>query len=99
MAERRITHAELTELLREVGPRHHAAFAASDGVDPEWPMWYAGYLQAHLWDRAGRLPTRSELVHVLVRADREYRASGEAGPWPPFYARLLLAELESASDA
>lgn len=88
-----MTEAELAVLLEETGRRHHAAFAATDGVDPEWALWYAGDVQARLWDAAGRLPTRSELVHLLVTAEREHIAAGTDEPWPPFYARLILAAL------
>ena len=36
----------LVELLRETGHAHHAAFAATDGADPDWSIWYAEYLQS-----------------------------------------------------
>lgn len=91
--ESKITQEALADLLRETGRRHHAAFIEAKAVDPEWAIWYAGYLQAHLWDRAGRLPTRSELVALLVRADREYTASDVDEPWPQYYARLILEAL------
>jgi hypothetical protein len=32
---------ELAALLTETGELHHRTFAASNGVDPEWPAWYA----------------------------------------------------------
>ena len=84
-----ITPEELAELLREAGRRHHAAFAESDGADPEWALWYAAYLQARLWDRLGRLLTRSEIVYSLIGSDREAREKGIAD-WPPLYAERLL---------
>jgi NAD(P)H-hydrate epimerase len=46
-----VTDEELTALLIETGQRHHRAYQESDGADPEWALWYAGYLQAHLWDQ------------------------------------------------
>ena len=88
-----ITGSELAALLRETGERHHAAFIESDGADPEWALWYADYLQAHLWDRAGRLPSRGELVYLLVGAERAHAASGSDEPWPDAYARFLLEGL------
>ena len=88
-----ISHEELASLLTETGHRHHRAYLQTDGGDPEWPLWYAGYLQTRLWDRAGRLPGRSELIYLLVKADRDFTASGETGPWPPFYASALLEAL------
>ncbi len=30
---------DLVELFRETGRAHHSAFMATDGVDPEWPIW------------------------------------------------------------
>jgi NAD(P)H-hydrate epimerase len=88
-----ITAEALAKLLKETAERHHQAFIESDGADPDWALWYAPYLQAHLWDGGGRLPTRSELVYLLVGAERAHRASGSDEPWPVMYARHLLAEL------
>ena len=82
-------------LLRETGGRHHQAFISSNGVDPEWPLWYAGYLQTRMWDELGRLPSRSELVHLLVECDRAYQAADSPGEWPPFYAQRLLDALSA----
>ena len=84
--------ARLAKLLEEAGKKHHAAFIKADGVDPEWALWYAGYVQSRFWDAAGRIPTRSELVYLLIGAERAHGASGDDGPWPPFYARYILAE-------
>lgn len=91
-----ITLDQLAALLKEASERHHRAFEASDGADPEWAIWYAGYLQAHLWEAAGRLPTRGELVYLLIGAERAHAASGSDEPWPRAYARALLDGLRSA---
>ncbi len=39
---------DLADLLRAVAEEHHAAFAATDGVDPEWAEWYAHRLVPRL---------------------------------------------------
>jgi NAD(P)H-hydrate epimerase len=83
----------ITDLLQEAGHHHHAAYLEAEGVDPEWALWYAGYMQTKLWDRTGTLPTRSRLVYLLVEADRAHAASGSDEAWPPFYARRILADL------
>ena len=80
---------ELEALLVETGQRHHEAYIEGDGADPEWASWYAGYLQSHLWDRLGRLLSRSEITYLLIRGDREARESGDPSSWAPIYARLL----------
>ena len=90
-----MTVEELTSILRDAGPAHHQAYITSDGTDPEWPLWYAGYLQTRLWDGLGRLPSRSELVHLLIECDRAFRADAIANDWPPFYAERFLAHFAS----
>jgi len=81
---------QVADLFRETGRVHHQAFIATDGDDPEWPLWYAEYLQ----DRFGRLLnrafTKSELVNFLVMADKEQSARAPGADWPTFYATLLL---------
>jgi NAD(P)H-hydrate epimerase len=89
---------ELARLIKAAARAHHAAFAKSDGHDPDWAIWYAAHLQAGVWDRLGDQPgvpaSRGELAFLLVAADRAYRAADEAtrGSWPAFYAAHLLAE-------
>ncbi|ORV72534.1 NAD(P)H-hydrate epimerase [Mycobacterium gastri] len=90
-----ITGAELADLLVETGERHHKAYADTDGADPEWALWYSGYLQARLWDRAGRLPSRSQLVGLLQSAERRY---GSAEGWPLRYAGHLLAGIDGSGS-
>lgn len=80
---------ELAELLTATGRHHHAAYRASDGVDPEWALWYAPYLQARLGDRLGGIPTRGELVYLLIAAERAH-AGDETVKWPDFYAAFIL---------
>lgn len=43
-----ITADELAVLLVDAGHHHHDAYGESDGADPEWPLWYAQLLLAHL---------------------------------------------------
>ena len=63
----------------------------SDGVGPEWALWYSGYLQSRLWDRSGSLPTRSLLVLLLLSAERDHGATTGEDPWSQFYAGVILA--------
>jgi len=81
---------EVARLLVETGHAHHAAYAASDGVDPEWATWYAPYLQAHLEDRLGRKVTRSELTYLLIKSEREHDAADDDSAWPDYYAGVIL---------
>lgn len=87
---RRTIESELEALLREAGPAHHAAYRETNGEDPEWPLWYAGFLQ----ERIGKLLqvelTRSELVYLLLSAEKERAARDPAANWPAYYARFFL---------
>lgn len=96
-----ITDQALADLLVETGQHHHAAFISSDGVDVEWPLFYAAYLQTRMWDRLGVLLTRSELIHVLVEGDQAFQDGDETGHWPTVYARRLrsFAEAKAARSA
>jgi len=84
------SRARIADLLRETGEAHHEAFIETDGADPEWPIWYAGYLQERLGQQLDRQFTRSELVYLLVLAERDHAAEAPAEPWPDFYAQVLL---------
>ena len=86
-----IEQKELAALFMETGKHHHKAYEASDGVDPEWALFYAGYFQAKIWDRLGEIPTRSGIIHFLLDADKEFQATGkEYMEWPAYYAELYL---------
>jgi NAD(P)H-hydrate epimerase len=82
--------SEIAELLRRAGHAHHQAYLTADGVDPDWAIWYAGFLQAHLGDRLGAVLSRSELVYRLLKAEKAHVASGAATPWPEFYAPIVI---------
>lgn len=88
-----VTKEELGQVLTEAGHRHHQAYSRSDGVDPEWPKWYAAFIQATVWDRFGDVPTQSELIQLLVAADKAHRTTAPTDPWPPFYAEFILSNI------
>lgn len=81
---------QVADLFRETGRAHHQAFMETDGDDPEWPLWYAGYLQDRLGRLLNRAFTKSEVVYFLVMADKEQSARAPGADWATFYATLLL---------
>ena len=88
----------LVELFIETGRAHHTAFAATDGDDPDWPIWYAEYLQTPL-SEAMLVPfTKSQLVYCLMNADFEQAARAADTDWPGFYADHFI-ERFARSDA
>lgn len=86
----RISQPALAALLKETGEAHHHAYAATDGVDPEWASWYAPYLQTHIGDGLGQGLTRSEIVYLLLKAERAQAAARDSSPWPDYYAGAML---------
>jgi len=95
MADSRISADRLAELLKRTGDAHHAAYAATDGTDPEWASWYSGHLQTLLGDGLGSSVTRSEIVYLLCKAQKDQESAGSTEAWTDYYANLMLAETQA----
>lgn len=80
----------LVELFREAGQAHHAAFAATDGADAEWPIWYADYLQEPFAQRLDMNFDKSRLIYCLMNADFEHQARSPDSDWSEYYADQFL---------
>jgi hypothetical protein len=84
------TVSRLAGIFREAGSAHHQAFLTTNGDDPEWPIWYAEFLQPRLNALLGINWTKSEVVYLLVRAEKERTVGFPHPSWPEFYARLIV---------
>ena len=84
---------QLAALLSEVSDAHHDAFAAVDGADPDWPLWYAARMAGRAQALLGPELTESRLVFMLVAASRRPVEEGEG--WPLAYARFMVEDLRS----
>ena len=82
---------QIEQLLRRCAEEHHRAFAAEDGADAEWPMWYAACLQAPLSELLAREVTQSAIIYWLIKVEKTRRREAPDHDWPPFYATDLLA--------
>ena len=82
---------ELTDLLMETGEAHHKAFHATDGADPDWPLWYGEYLLEPLSKALNADLTRSEIVYLVMTLEKQRMVEAPGAKWPPYYARELLA--------
>ena len=81
---------ELTALLEEVGREHHAAFATTNGDDPDWPRWYAVWLEPRIGRHLREIPAAETLAEELKRLAAEHERSARGLHWPLYYARRLL---------
>ena len=82
--------SNLVDLFREAGQAHHAAFVATDGADPDWPIWYADYLQEPIASRADMEFHKSRLIYCLMDADYEHQARSPDSDWPEYFADQIL---------
>jgi len=87
---------ELAVLLKQTGEAHDEAFAATDGEDPDWAIWYAEYLHDRLLPFLAAPITRSRIVFCLVAIAEEHETADPNAPWTGFYAARILECLGSA---
>jgi hypothetical protein len=82
----------LAALLHEAAETHHRVYRITDGEDPDWASWYAGWLidLSELPERLGRRPVRSELVYLLVLLDKEVAEQQPSESWERYYARRIV---------
>jgi hypothetical protein len=81
---------QLTALFEQTGKAHHTAFAAVDGADADWPIWYAEYLMDKLPAILSATFTKSELVYLLVRLSKEQALEAPGAKWPRYYAKFFV---------
>ncbi len=81
---------QLADLFMETGQAHHQAFIEVDGNDPDWPLWYSDHLREPLGEHLGAKFTKSELVYLLVLADKEHNLQAPGSPWPHYYSRFFI---------
>ena len=92
---------DLIELLREAGRAHHEAFTATDGADPDWPIWYADYLQEPLSRKLDMQFHKSQLIYCLMDADFDHQARSPHSDWSEHYADRIMercAPFETPSE-
>ena len=80
---------EIAALFSSAGKAHHQAYIETDGEDPEWPIWYANFLQAPLSLLLDQALTISMIVYWVIKLDMDYRASGSDEAWPTWYAKRV----------
>ena len=81
---------QLEDLFRKAGNAHHKAFIKTNGEDPDWPIWYADYLLEKLLNLLNASFTKSELVYLLVTAEKERALMAPGSDWPRYYTNFFI---------
>ena len=82
---------ELANLLNETAEAHHEAFAATEGEDADWPIWYADYLLDKMRQMLKAKFTKSEFIYLLVSAEKKNGVVTPGAYWPRFYANFIIS--------
>ena len=82
--------------LLDTGRTYHKAFEVSDGVDPDWPIWYAEYAKDTFTEKFGMNVSKSQLIYCLMNADFEYQARVPDIEWPEFYTNKIAERFAPA---
>jgi hypothetical protein len=91
-ADRASRMQQLADLLRQTAEEHHQAFQATDGVDPEWPIWYAGHLLEHGFGELLEAKLlKSDLIYLLVLVEKAQAAEAPGGQWERYYADVFVS--------
>lgn len=80
---------QIENLLTETAESHHQAFITTEGEDPEWPLWYAEHLLEKMRSLLNAKFTKSELVYMLVSAEKENGCEAPGAEWTRFYAKFF----------
>jgi hypothetical protein len=85
--ERSTLVSSLADLFHKTSEDHHIAFRETDGVDPDWAIWYAGHLiENGIEKMLDAKLLKSDLIYLLVSADKEINALAPGAHWEFWYA-------------
>jgi hypothetical protein len=76
--------------VMETGKSHHHAFMKTEGVDPEWPLWYADYIQGQLGKLLQAELTKSEIIYLLLLFEEKRTEEAPESKWTEYYAKKLV---------
>jgi hypothetical protein len=83
---------KLASLLHQTAEDHHVAYKETDGVDPDWSIWYAGRLLEQGFDKMlDATILKSDLIYLLVMADKQQMAEAPGAKWERYYADFFIS--------
>ncbi|MCI0394897.1 MAG: hypothetical protein L0332_01480 [Chloroflexi bacterium] len=90
---------QLIDLFCESAEAHHRTYIATNGHNPEWPLWYAGNLCQPLSRLLGAAIGREELAGLLELVEERRLEENISTYWPEYYARFFMQRYLSAEPA
>jgi hypothetical protein len=81
----------IADLLHQTAEDHHVAYKETDGVDPDWSIWYASHLLENGFESLldAKL-LKSDLIYLLVLADKQQMSEAPGAHWENFYADFFV---------
>jgi hypothetical protein len=81
----------IAALLHQTAEDHHVAYKATDGADPDWPIWYAGHLLENGFDKLLNAKLlKSDVIYLLVLADKQQVSEAPGAHWENYYADFFV---------
>jgi len=81
----------LAVMLHQTSEDHHVAYSATDGVDADWSIWYAGHLtELGIEELLDAKLLKSDLIYLLVKCDKTMSLEAPGAHWERWYAARLL---------
>jgi hypothetical protein len=78
-------------ILHRTAEDHHDAYKATAGADPDWSIWYADQLLKLGLDTLLQATLRkSDLIYLLVLADRQQQLEAPGASWERWYADFFV---------
>jgi hypothetical protein len=82
----------LANLFHQTAEDHHVAYQATDGVDPDWSIWYAEHLREQGLEKLlDATLLKSDLIYLLVLADKQQNAEAPGARWERYYADFFIS--------
>jgi hypothetical protein len=82
---------KLAVMLHQTSEDHHVAYAATDGVDPDWSIWYAVHLlELGVEKLLDAKLLKSDLIFLLVGCDKNISLEAPGAHWERWYAARLV---------
>ena len=82
---------QLAALLHQTAEDHHIAYHETDGVDPDWSIWYATHLiENGLESILDATLLKSDLIYLLVLVDKQQMSEAPGAHWENYYADFFV---------